>query len=120
MVDMVPKLNYDALIELGLYLSFEAKLNDKQLWRAFENAILENFHLYDLQHICQIQWTVTQLKPKYTSQRLDVMLHNFARERIEQGNISLVDFHDIMQGFRNKKSKDFYLKLKAIMIDQKE
>ena len=120
MLDLVPKLNYDALVELGLYLSFEATLNDKQLWRTFENAVLENFHLYELQHICQIQWAVTQLKPKYTSQRLDVMLHNFAREKIDQGNISLDDFHDIMQGFRNKKSKDFYLKLKAIMIDQKE
>jgi hypothetical protein len=52
MVELVPKLNYDALIELGLYLAFEAKVNDKQLWREFENAILENFHLYELEHIC--------------------------------------------------------------------
>ena len=51
-INAIPKLNFDAVIELSYYLAFKAKLNDKQIWRAVEGAILENFHLYDLRHTC--------------------------------------------------------------------
>jgi len=50
----IPKLNFDAVIELAKHLSFGAKLNDKFVWRAVEEAILHNLHLYDLKQICQI------------------------------------------------------------------
>ena len=52
MIDLIPKLQYDSLIELGMYLGFEAKVNDKHIWRAFEDAALDNLHLYDLKHAC--------------------------------------------------------------------
>lgn len=28
----IPNLNYDKIIELALHLSFESKVNDKQIW----------------------------------------------------------------------------------------
>jgi len=59
LIEMAPKLNYDAVIELALYLSFEAKLNDKGIWKAIENAALENIHLYSLKDSCQMQWACT-------------------------------------------------------------
>ena len=36
MVELIPKLNYDAIIELGYHLAFEVKLNDKLIWQALE------------------------------------------------------------------------------------
>jgi len=36
----LPKLNYDAVVELALYLAFEAKVNEKYLWREVENVVL--------------------------------------------------------------------------------
>ena len=120
LIDLVPKLNFDAVIELALYLSLEAKLNDKYIWRAIENAALENLHLYELKHSCQMQWAVTQLKPKFTSARFDTLLFQSARAKVESGAVSVDDFHHIMQGHRNKKSKDMYLKLKQVLIDQKD
>jgi len=48
MIELIPRLQTESLIELAMYLSFEAQINDKYIWRAFEAAALENFHLYDL------------------------------------------------------------------------
>jgi hypothetical protein len=52
-------LSFDAVIELTLYVAFEAKLRDKHIWRAIEAAILQNFHFYELKHTCQLQWGVS-------------------------------------------------------------
>lgn len=52
LIEAADKLNYDAVVELALYLAFEAKLNDRQIWRAVENAALANLHLYELKHTC--------------------------------------------------------------------
>lgn len=120
MIELTTKLNFDAVIDLALYLSFEANLNDKYIWRAIEAAALENLHLYSLKHACQMQWAVTQLKPKHTTSRFDNLLFQITHERIEKGLESPEDFHHIMQGHRNKKSKDIYLKLKKILIEQKD
>jgi hypothetical protein len=53
-IESTSKLNFDAIVELALHLAFEAKLNDKHIWRAVENAALENLHLYELKHTCQL------------------------------------------------------------------
>jgi hypothetical protein len=45
---LIPKLGCDGLIELGMFLSFEAKLNDKEIWRTFEDAVLSNLHVFNL------------------------------------------------------------------------
>lgn len=52
MIELTSKLNFDAVVDLALYLSFEAKLNDKFIWRAIEDAALENLHLYEVKHAC--------------------------------------------------------------------
>ena len=80
---LLPKLSIEALVELAYFLSFEAKLNDRAIWRAFEAAVLETIHLVDLKHACQLQWGTSQLKPKGTSPRLSDLLFTKARERAE-------------------------------------
>ena len=120
LIETSKHLNFDAVIELTFYMAFEAKLTDKYIWRAIEAAILENFHLYELKHTCQLQWAVSQIKPKHTSSRLDNMLQKVALDYIEKGIETPEDFHHIMQGHRNKKSNDIYLKLKASLIDRKD
>ena len=104
MVELIPKLNYDAIIELSYHLAFEAELRDKLIWRTLEQAALDNFHLYELKHICQLQWAFTQLKPKIMSTRFSNMLHQVAGEHLEKGLKSSEDFHHILQGFRNRKT----------------
>ena len=71
-----------------MHLAFEAKLNDREIWRAIEDAALANLHLFELKHICQLQWAVLQLKPKRTSARLDDILYNVVIQRVETGDIS--------------------------------
>jgi len=34
--EVIPNLNHDVLVDLALYLAFEAKENDKWVWRALE------------------------------------------------------------------------------------
>ena len=46
--EIIPKLNHDQVIDLALYLAFESKLNDKSVWRAIEQAALDNLHLLSL------------------------------------------------------------------------
>lgn len=74
LLHLVPKLNYDAIIELSYQLAFVSKLNDKQIWSAVENAALENINRYETKHICKLLWSVTQLKSKQSSTYLDKML----------------------------------------------
>ena len=96
LTQLIPKLSYESVIELAYYLAFEAKLNDRLVWRLVENAALENYHFYELKHICQLEWAVTQLKPKVTSARFDNMLLKSASDQIDKGLQSSDDFHHIM------------------------
>ena len=48
LLDVVPHLNHDTLIELSLYLAFENKHNSKAVWRAIEAAGYESLHLLTL------------------------------------------------------------------------
>lgn len=101
-------------------MSFEAKLNDKLIWKAIEEAALANMHLLDLKQSCQMQWGTSQLKPRTTSVRFGNLLFAQALEKAEQGLNSPDEFHWIMQGHRNKSSKDLYLKMKQNLMDRKD
>ena len=47
------------------------------------------------------------------------MLHKVAADRLQSGIKSAHDIHYIMQGFRNQKTLDFYLKIRQALVDQK-
>jgi hypothetical protein len=85
-----------------------------------ESAILDNLHLYDLKNSCQLQWAVSQLRPKHTTPRLDNMLLKITLDHIEKGIETPEEFHHIMQGHRNKKQNDVYLKLKSSLIERRD
>ena len=46
------KLNYDELPIVALALAFEVRLNNFSVWRAVENACLENLNLFSITQIC--------------------------------------------------------------------
>ena len=48
LLDVIPHLNHDILIDLALYLAFENKHNSKAVWRAIEAGGLEFLHLLTL------------------------------------------------------------------------
>ena len=52
LLDVIPRLNHDTVVELALYLSLESKFNSKDVWRALEAAAYESFHLLTLKQVC--------------------------------------------------------------------
>ncbi len=40
----IPRVNHDVLIQLSLHLAYDAKVNDKQIWRAIEDAAVASMH----------------------------------------------------------------------------
>jgi hypothetical protein len=64
LVEIIPNINHDQLVNLSLYLAFESKLNDRDVWRAIEDASLTSLHLFNITEISQLEWASTQLKPK--------------------------------------------------------
>lgn len=103
LVELIPHLNHDILVELSLYLALERKLNDKEVWSAIEDAALASLHLLSLREVCQMQWASAQQKPKRTSARFNTLLMQKALEAVPRS--SALDLSLIMQGFRNKASK---------------
>jgi hypothetical protein len=44
LLEVIPKLNHDVLVQLSLHLAYDAKINDKEVWKAIENAAYESLH----------------------------------------------------------------------------
>ncbi len=59
LVDIIPNLNHDQVVDLSLYLAFEVKCNSKAVWQALENSSLEALHLLTLKQVCQLEWAAT-------------------------------------------------------------
>jgi hypothetical protein len=49
---VIPKINHDVLVNFALYLAFEAKLNDKKIWRTIEDAAYPALHHLNLTQVC--------------------------------------------------------------------
>ena len=47
------------------------------------------------------------------------MLYQIAMQKIDKGDLTADDFHNIMQGHRNKKSKDMYNKMTSYLLENK-
>lgn len=52
LIEIIPHVNHDQLVQLSLYLAFEAKLNDEQVWKVLEEACLASLHLFSLKQVC--------------------------------------------------------------------
>ena len=52
MLDVIPRLNFDIIVNLSLYLAFEAKINDLHIWQQIETSIYETINLLSLTQIC--------------------------------------------------------------------
>jgi hypothetical protein len=59
------------------------------------------------------------LKPKHTTSRLFTMLYKRASDDLDK-TTNHMDLIEIMQGFRNKKNKDMYMKIRQVLISKKE
>jgi hypothetical protein len=52
LIEVIPNLNHDMLIELSLYLALERKFNSKEMWKTLEHHALEALHLFSLKQVC--------------------------------------------------------------------
>lgn len=74
----------------------------------------------NLTQISQLEWATMELKPKQVTSRLNTLLMKRAIEAIDSGSAATVsDVIDIIQGFRQKKSKDLYQRVRKALIARK-
>lgn len=64
LLEIIPRLNHDITVELALNLAYDAKVNDKVIWRAIEDASIASLHHMTLTQVCQLEWATMELKPK--------------------------------------------------------
>lgn len=86
LIEAIPHLNHDQVVYLALHLAFELELNDKDVWRAIEEAALKSIHLYNVTEMCQLEWATTQMKPKQTSARLNTLLIGTILDKLDSCN----------------------------------
>lgn len=108
-------MNHEQLVNLALYLAMDLKLNDKQLWACLQDACLKALHLFNTKQICQLEWATTQLKPKQTQARFNTLLMQHVLEILPKATHEELLF--IIQGFRNKQSKNLYQKVRKTIVD---
>lgn len=117
LLEFIPHLNHDTLVELSLYLALESKFNNKEVWRAIEAASLEALHLLTLKQVCQLEWATTQLKPKRTNGRFNTMLMQRAYNEVDR--CSALELSYLMQGFRQKANKGLTEKVRKNLIERR-
>ena len=117
LLEVIPNLNHDILVLLSLHLAYEAHVNDRALWRAIEDQALASMHHMTMTQVCQMEWATMEQKPKQVSARLNTHLQKRAIEHIEKATAS--ELIDILQGFRQRKSKDMYQRIRKSLIDRK-
>ena len=103
----IPRINHDVLVQLSLHLAYDAKVNDKQIWRAIEDAAVASLHHMTITQVAQLEWATMELKPKHVTPRLNTLLIKRALETIASST-SADELIDVIQGFRQRKSKDMY------------
>jgi len=119
-IQAIPKVNHDVLIQLSLHLAYDAKVNDKEIWRAIEDASYASLHHLTLTQVSQLEWATMELKPKQVTSRLNTLLMKRAIEAIENGSAATpADVIDIIQGFRQRKSKDLYQRVRQSLVSRK-
>jgi hypothetical protein len=119
-LEAVPKVNHDVLIDLARHTAYDAKVNDKAIWKAIEDAAHASLHHMSLTQVCQLEWASQELKPKQTSPRLNALLMRRALEAVEGGSAATAsDMIDVLQGFRQKKNKDLYIRIRKALIERK-
>ena len=73
-----------------------------------------------LTQVCQLEWATMELKPKQVNSRLNTLLMKRAIEAIDQGAAKTPeDIIDVSQGFRQRKSKDLYQRIRKALIARK-
>jgi hypothetical protein len=116
-LEAIPRLNYNILVELALYMAYEAKCNDKQIWQGIEDAALAGLHHMNITQISQLEWATMEQKPKQVSARLNTLLQKRANESLETATVE--QLCEILQGFRQRKNKDLYQKMRKVLITRK-
>ena len=120
MLEVVPRLNHDVLVQLAMHIAYDARVNDKDIWRAIEDASVASLHHMTLTQVSQLEWATMELKPKQVTSRLNTLLMKRAMEAIDQGSAATPsDVIDVLQGFRQRKNKDLYQRIRNALISRK-
>lgn len=72
----------------------------------------------DVQLASQVEWATTQLKPKQTSPRLTTLLMQKITESLDTCTVD--DLMYILQGFRQKSSREFFSLVRSKLMIRKE
>jgi hypothetical protein len=119
LLDLLPKLNHKTLPPFILTSFFEISLNDKRVWIAMEQEILNNLHHYTITEICQIAYIATITCPKYTTLNFRQLLLDTVYRELEGNTVDLEQIYTIAFAFRNTKNKILYDKIAECFIKRK-
>jgi hypothetical protein len=94
LLEVMPSLNHEQLVKLGLFLAFDGNINSKAVWREWEVLVTDAAHRLSVEQVCQANWASIQQKPKHTTAQFNKMLFQMAFDRID--NCPLEDLLHIM------------------------
>lgn len=83
LLEGIPQLNHDVLVQLALHIAYDAKINDKDIWRAIEDASYAGLHHMTITQVSQLEWASMELKPKHVTPRLNNLLMKRAIEAVD-------------------------------------
>jgi hypothetical protein len=118
-LELLPKLNHKTLPPFIQNSFFDLSLNDKRIWMAIEQEVLNNMHHYSMTEICQIAYISTMTCPKYTTLHFRQLLLDTVFRELEGNTISLENIYTIAFAFRNTKNKMLYDKIAECFIRRK-
>jgi hypothetical protein len=119
-LDLIPNLNHKIFPAFIMKSYFELSLNDKRLWIAMEQEILNNLHHYTNIELCQINYIANLNCPKYTSLHFRQLLKDTIYKQLESNTLSMDELFTISFAFRNQKNFNFYDKVSENFVKRKE
>jgi hypothetical protein len=116
-LDMVPNISFKSYPNLLMTMFFDYGVNDKRLWVAFEQEILNNLHHYDIIELSKVYYISYMSSPKYSSLNFRQLIYQKVYNELD--NCSLEELYAVCLGFRMCKEKNIYKRIAEIFIEKK-
>jgi hypothetical protein len=116
-VDLIPYTNHLVLPNLLMNMFYNLGLNDKRIWIAIEQEVLNNLHHYTIKDISKIHYISTISSPKYASLNFRQILYSTVLEQMNK--LPLEDLFHVAMGFRMIKEKKLYDKLAHVFMSRR-
>jgi hypothetical protein len=116
-LDLLPQINHKNLPNLLMTLFFDYGVNDKRLWVAIEQEIMNKLHHYDIIDLSKIYYISYMSSPKFST--INFRQQIYQKVYGELNNCSLEELYAVCLGFRMCKEKNIYKRIAEIFIEKR-